>query len=251
VQAFRPAICLKVLGIVTARGGSKGLPGKNLRLLAGKPLIAHTIDTAVESRSFDRVVLTTDDDGIADVARSCGCEVPFMRPRELARDETPHLPVLQHAVKCLRDHERYESDAVMILQPTSPLRRVSDIQESIAVLERSGADSVVSVSEVPAHYNPMRTLRVDGDGVATLFVTGEPVRRRINRRQDMPTAWTMNGAIYLFRTYVLDAPEPSLYGERTAAYVMPPPFGLSIDSLDDWNDVEKALKLREPAPPGE
>lgn len=242
---------MKVLGIVTARGGSKGLPGKNLRLLAGKPLIAHTIDTAVESRSFDRVVLTTDDDEIADVARSCGCEVPFMRPRELARDETPHLPVLQHAVKCLRDLERYEPDAVMILQPTSPLRRVSDIHESIALLERSGADSVVSVSEVPAHYNPMRTLRVDGDGVATLFLTGDPVRRRINRRQDMPTAWTMNGAIYLFRTSVLDGPEPNLYGERTAAYVMPHEFGLSIDSLDDWNDVEKVLRLREPAPSGE
>jgi CMP-N,N'-diacetyllegionaminic acid synthase len=242
---------LKVLGVVTARGGSKGLPGKNLRLLADKPLIAHTIDTARESRAFDRVILTTDDDAIADAARRCGCEVPFMRPAELARDETPHLPVLQHAVQWLRDRERYEPDAVMILQPTSPLRRVSDIRESIALLDRSGADSVVSVSEVPAHHNPMRTLRVDADGFATLFVTGEPVRRRINRRQDMPAAWTMNGAIYLFRTYVLDGPEPSLYGERTAAYVMSHEFGLSIDSLDDWNDVEKALRLREPAPSGE
>lgn len=242
---------MKVLGVVTARGGSKGLPGKNLRLLADKPLIAHTIDTARESRAFDRVILTTDDNGIADAARRCGCDVPFMRPADLARDQTPHLPVLQHAVQWLREHDRYEPDAVMILQPTSPLRRVSDIRESIALLERSGSDSVVSVSEVPAHYNPMRTLRVDPDGAATLFVTGEPVRRRINRRQDMPTAWTMNGAIYLFRTYALDGPEPSLYGERTAAYVMPHEFGLSIDSLADWNDVEKVLRLREPAPSGE
>jgi CMP-N-acetylneuraminic acid synthetase len=242
---------LKVLGVITARGGSKGLPGKNLRPLAGKPLIAHTIDTARESRAFDRVILTTDDDAIAQAGRRCGCEVPFMRPPELARDETPHLPVLQHAVQWLRQHERYEPDAVMILQPTSPLRNETHIRESIALLERSGADSVVSVSEVPAHHNPMRALRVDADGFATLFVTGEPVRRRINRRQDMPTAWAMNGAIYLFRTHALDAPEPSLYGERTAAYVMPLLFGLSIDSLDDWNDVEKALRLREPAPSGE
>jgi CMP-N-acetylneuraminic acid synthetase len=245
---------LKVLGVITARGGSKGLPGKNLRLLAGKPLIAHTIDTARASRAFDRVILTTDDDGIAEVSRRCGCEVPFIRPADLARDETPHLPVMQHALQWLRDHERYEPDAVMILQPTSPLRRVSDIRESIALLDRSGADSVVSVSEVPTHYNPMRTLRLDGDGVATLFVTGEPVRRRINRRQDMPTAWTMNGAIYLFRTFVLDRRrdgEPNLYGERTAAHVMPQEFGISIDSLDDWTAAEHILGLREPAPSGE
>jgi CMP-N,N'-diacetyllegionaminic acid synthase len=238
---------VKVLGVVTARGGSKGLPGKNLRALDGKPLIAHTLDTARESRAFDRVILSTDDEAIADVARRYACEVPFMRPAELARDETPHLPVLQHVVAWLRDHERYEADAVMILQPTSPLRRVADIRESIALLERSGADSVVSVSEVPAHYNPMRTLRVDGNGLATLFVTGEPVRRRINRRQDMPAAWTMNGAIYLFRTPVLDGSggaEPSLYGERTAAYVMPHEFGISIDSLDDWTVVEDTLRLR-------
>jgi len=233
---------MKILGVITARGGSKGLPGKNLRLLAGKPLLAHTIDAARESKAFDRVILSTDDEAIAAAGRTGGCEVPFMRPAELARDETPHLPVLQHAIAWLRDHERYEPDAVMILQPTSPLRRALDIRESIALLERPGADSVVSVSEVPAHYNPMRTLRIDEHGYASLFVTGEPVRRRINRRQDMPAAWTMNGAIYLFRTSVLDGAEPSLYGSRTAAYVMAPELGISIDSLDDWTHAERTLR---------
>jgi len=187
------------------------------------------------------VILSTDDDAIAAAGRARGCDVPFMRPAELARDETPHLPVLQHAVGWLREHEGYAPDAVMILQPTSPLRRAEDIRESIALLERSGADSVVSVSEVPAHYNPMRTLRVDANGMASLLVTGEPVRRRINRRQDMPDAWTMNGAIYLFRTRVLDEAEPSLYGDRTAAYAMPQAFSVSIDSLDDWKEAEQAL----------
>jgi CMP-N-acetylneuraminic acid synthetase len=237
---------VKVLGVVTARGGSKGLPGKNLRPLAGKPLIAHTIDTARDSQAFDRLILSTDDAAIAEAGRGRGCDVPFMRPAEIARDETPHLPVLQHAVGWLRDHERYEPDAVMILQPTSPLRRVQDIRDAIAMLDRTGADSVVSVSEVPAHYNPMRTLRVDDRHLASLFVTGEPVRRRINRRQDMPQAWTMNGAIYLFRTSVLRAAEPSLYGDRTAAYVMPATFGVSIDSLDDWEEVTRILET--PAP---
>ncbi|HXD74822.1 MAG TPA: acylneuraminate cytidylyltransferase family protein [Vicinamibacterales bacterium] len=235
---------MKVLGVVTARGGSKGLPGKNLKPLAGKPLIAHTIDAAAGARAFDRVILSTDDEAIAAAGRAGGCDVPFLRPAELARDETPHLPVLQHAVAWLRDRERYVPDAVMILQPTSPLRRAEDIRASIALLETSGADSVVSVSEVPAHYNPMRTLTVDANGIASLFVGGGPVRRRINRRQDMPPAWTMNGAIYLFRTAVLDGAEPSLYGSRTAAYVMPAEFGISIDSLDDWTDAERFFGTR-------
>jgi CMP-N,N'-diacetyllegionaminic acid synthase len=164
-----------------------------------------------------------------------------VRPADLARDDTPHLPVLQHALTWLDGHQQYRPDAVMILQPTSPLRRPQHIRESIALLERSGADSVVSVSEVPAHYNPMRTLRVDDRGLASLFVTGQPVRRRINRRQDMPAAWTMNGAIYLFRTAVLYDAEPSLYGDRTAAYVMPHADGISIDSLDDWAEAERLL----------
>jgi CMP-N,N'-diacetyllegionaminic acid synthase len=235
---------LKVLGVITARGGSKGLPGKNLKPLAGRPLIAYTIDAARESRALDRVILSTDDEAIAAAGRSCGCDVPFMRPADLARDETPHLPVMQHAVQWLRERDRYEPDAVMILQPTSPLRRAQDIRDSIGLLEKSGADSVVSVSEVPAHFNPMRTLRVEEDGTATLFVSGEPVRRRINRRQDMPAAWTMNGAIYLFRADVIGGREPSLYGNRTAAYVMPPQFAVSIDSLDDWTQAEDALRLR-------
>jgi len=170
-----------------------------------------------------------------------------MRPAELARDETPHLPVLQHAVDWLAQHGGYQPDAVMILQPTSPLRRPQDIRESIALLETSGADSVVSVSAVPDHYNPMRTLRIDGRGLATLLVSGEPVRRRINRRQDMPQAWTMNGAIYLFRTAVLRSSPPSLYGDSTAAYVMPATAGLSIDALDDWEEVERVLETQAPS----
>jgi len=233
---------LKVLGVITARGGSKGIPGKNLKLLAGRPLIAYTVEAARTSGAVDRLVGSTDDPAIAAALRSLGCEVPFMRPAALALDETPHLPVLQHAVEWLRQHEAYDPDAVMILQPTSPLRRPEDIRESIALLERSGADSVVSVSEVPAHYNPMRTLRVGDDDFATLFVTGQPVRTRINRRQDMPPAWTMNGAVYLFRTRLLFGGTPTLYGDRTAACRMPSVFGLSVDDLNDWTHAEHTLE---------
>jgi CMP-N,N'-diacetyllegionaminic acid synthase len=233
---------LKLLGVITARGGSKGIPGKNLKPLAGRPLIAYTIDAARRSAAFDRMILSTDDAAIADYARSLGCDVPFLRPAELALDETPHLPVLQHAVSWLAEHASYHPDAVMILQPTSPLRRPEHIQEAVALLASSGADSVLSVGEVAAHMNPMRMLRVDPDGRAALFVTGEPVRARINRRQDLPRAWVMNGAIYAFQTHVLfDAP-PSLYGNSTVAMPMAEPFGISIDTPHDWEEAEKALR---------
>jgi CMP-N,N'-diacetyllegionaminic acid synthase len=232
---------LRVLGVVTARGGSKVLPGKNLKLLAGKPLIAYTIEAALQSEALDRLILSTDDPAIADVALAFGCEVPFMRPAELARDETPHLPVVEHAARWMAEHEHYRPDAVMTLQPTSPLRLPEDISGSIQLLGRSGADSVLSVSEVPAHAHPMRTLRLDADDNAVLFVNGEPVRRRINRRQDLPPAWVMNGAIYLCLTRVLLSNEPSLYGDRVVAYRMPAERSVSIDDAEDWAAAERAL----------
>jgi CMP-N,N'-diacetyllegionaminic acid synthase len=233
---------VKLLGVITARGGSKGIPGKNLKLLAGKPLIAYSIDAAQRSGVFGRLVVSTDDPSIADTARALGCEVPFMRPADLALDSTPHLPVMIHAVAWLRDREAYTCDAVMILQPTSPFRTPDDIRAAVRLLESSDADSVVGVSAVPPHFNPMRMLAADDRGFATLFVTGEPVRRRAVRRQDLPNAWAINEAIYLFRTALLFDAEPSLYGDRTVVYVMPAERGLAIDDSRDWNAAERAIE---------
>lgn len=232
---------MRVLGIITARGGSKGVPGKNLKLLAGQPLLAYTV-AAARASSLDRVILSTEDEAIAAAGRALGCEVPFMRPAELSRDDTPHLPVIQHAAEWMREHAGYQPDAVMVLQPTSPLRTAADIDAAIALLESSGADAVLSVSEVPAHAHPMRTLRVDHAGRAVLFVTGQPVRQRINRRQDLPDAWVMNGAIYACRTETLSATEPSLYGDAVVAYQMPAERSISIDDLNDWAAAERLLR---------
>ena len=234
---------MKVLGVVTARAGSKGIPGKNTRLLGGKPLIAHTIDAARESEVFDRLILSTDDEQAAAIARAHGCEVPFMRPASLAGDDVPHLPVMQHALTWLRDHDRYVPDWVMILLPTSPLRQPFHVREAVDLGVRSGADSVVSVDELPPHFNPMRAVAIDDQGWARLFVGDLPVRRRPGRRQDMPKAWILNGAVYLFQTRLLFDPiEPSLYGDKVAAYTMTPPYGLNIDDPADWNIVERALE---------
>jgi len=236
-----------VLGIITARGGSKGVPGKNLKLLAGQPLLAYTVEAARASRALDRVILSTEDDAIAAAGRALGCEVPFMRPAELSRDDTPHLPVIQHAAEWMRDQAGYQPDVVMVLQPTSPLRTAADIDAACALLAASGADSVLSVCEVPAHSHPSRTLRVDANGMAVLFATGEPVRRRINRRQDLPEAWVMNGAIYACRTGLLSGPAASLYGDTVVAYRMPVERSISIDDLDDWAAAERELARQHPS----
>ena len=235
---------MKVLGIITARGGSKGIPGKNLKLLAGKPLLAYTVETARRSGALDRVILSTEDEAIATAGRDLGCDVPFMRPLDLAHDDTPHLPVIQHATRWMQERINYHPDAVMVLQPTSPLRTGDDIAAAVDLLGRSGADSVLSVNEIPAHAHPMRALRLDQAGNAVLFVSGEPVRKRINRRQDLPEAWVMNGAIYACRTRVLFAAEPSLYGNRVVAYRMPAARSISIDDLEDWAAAERALADR-------
>ena len=234
----------RVVGVVTARAGSKGIPGKNTKPLAGKPLILYVIEAALASRAFDRVILSTDDDTAAAIAKSSGCDVPFLRPAELAADDTPHLPVMQHALAWLRDRQGYRPDAVMTLLPTAPLCQPAHFRQAIALQQSTGADSVIGVDELPAHYNPMRVVTVDGDGWARLFVGGAPVKRRPGRRQDMPPAWVMNGAIYLFKTECLfDPVEPNLYGDRVAAMVMPPPYGLNLDDPEDWERAERILPV--------
>jgi len=238
---MRRGVTGSLLGVVTARGGSRSIPGKNLKLLRGKPLIAYPIEAARESGAFDRVILSTDDAEIAAAARGLGCEVPFLRPADLARDDTPHLPVMQHAVAWLDEHEQYRPDFVMILQPTAPMLCASHIRGALELLESSGADSVIGVTAVSSHNHPMRMIRIDATGAATLFVTGQPLRRRIGRRQDLPPAWAINGVVYLLRRSVLFAPEPSLYGDRSVAYVMAPDASISIDEPRDWTEAERAL----------
>ena len=130
----------------------------------------------------------------------------------------------------------------MTLLPTAPLCQPAHFRQAIALQQSTGADSVIGVDELPPHFNPMRVVTLDSDGWARLFVGGAPVKRRPGRRQDMPPAWVMNGAIYLFKTQCLfDPVEPNLYGDRVAAMVMPPPYGMNLDDPEDWERVERIL----------
>ena len=224
---------LRVVAIVPARGGSKGVPRKNIRLLAGKPLLAYTAEAALAARRLSRAVLSTDDEEVAETGRRCGLEVPFLRPAELARDNTPMLPVVQHAARWLESTGE-PFDAVCLLQPSSPFRRPEDIDAAIDLLHSTGADSVISVLPVPPHYNPHWVYLLDGRGSLRLS-TGEA--SPIPRRQDLPPAFFRDGSIYLTRRDTL-MDGNSLYGSRTVGYSMDPATAVNIDGPEDWAYAE-------------
>jgi CMP-N,N'-diacetyllegionaminic acid synthase len=226
-----------VLGIIPARGGSKGIPNKNLVPLCGRPLLAYTADAVKGSARLTRTVVSTDDPRIAECATSLGLEVPFMRPSSLAGDGVPMLPVLQHAVAAL-ESEGFTADIVVLLQPTSPLRRGEHIDAAVAWLERAGGDSVVSVVEVPHQFNPTSLLRVE-DGLLKPFLEAPTA----TRRQDKPRLYARNGpAVVAVKASVLK--EGSLYGAQTWPLGMTPEDSLDIDTLWDLRLVEWVLSTR-------
>jgi len=227
----------KVLGIITARGGSKGIPGKNIKSLLGKPLISYTIEEAKKSGVFDRLILSTDSEEIAEVAKKYNCEVPFIRPVELAEDQVSHLPVIQHAVTWLKNKENYYPDYIMILQPTSPLRRDFHIKEAVDLLLRNDADSVLSVVET----NNKQILNLDNSGFLKLC-NGDPIYKRIDRRQFLPKSYISAGLIYLFKTDLLFSENPNFYGESTLPYIIDNKYVADIDNLGDWKEAEEKLK---------
>ncbi len=227
---------IRVLGLVPARGVSTGIPRKHLRLLAGKPLLAYTADAAQGSKRIDRVLLSTDDPEIAELGRRCGLYSPFLRPANLARDDTPMFPVVLHALNWLQEQgERY--DAVCLLQPTSPLRRSEDIDACIDLCEKRGADCVLSVLPVPARYNPHWAYFLDEDGfMHHALGGGEPVPRR----QELPQAYHREGSIYVSRAEVIRG-QGNLYGHRVLPYPMPPARSVNLDEESDWRQAERLL----------
>lgn len=223
---------MRFLGLIPARGGSKGIHRKNLALVAGKPLIAWTIEAALASRALDRVIVSTDDKEIADVSKELGAEVPFIRPAELATDDAPSLAVARHALDEL-SADNYWADSLALLQPTSPLRTAEDIVGGCQVMADTGADSVVAVKRLRDH--PLLAVEVDGHG--RLFHTGD---RTPNRRQDMPALYTPNGALYLVRSELLRTAR-GWYGENCFAFIMDEASSLDVDT--DWDLILASLIL--------
>lgn len=230
---------MNIVGIVPARGGSKGVPRKNIVQVGGRPLIAWTIEAAVEADCFSRVIVTTDCEETAEIALQWGAEVPFLRPSELAQDQTSGVDPIIHCLDWMEGHEKCIPDAVMLLQPTSPLRTSGDILNAIKVFQSKRGDSVIACREVRDH--PYWTKRIMSDGRAEDFIPDG--LKAFPTRQQLPPLYMVNGAIYVFRREVV-LKNRSFYGEKNYAYIMPAERSWDIDSPSDLKICEFLLESR-------
>lgn len=228
---------MNVVAVITARGGSTGLPRKNLLPLAGKPLVAHSIITAQEARLVCRVIVSTDDEEITQVAREWGAEVPFVRPPELSGADSAHMDVMLHVLDWLESHKAMP-DAVLLLQPTTPLRLAQDLDGAIQLMERTRCPAVVGVT--PAAIHPWLVYHMDEGGRLAGYIDH---KLRYPRRQDLPHAYQLNGALYLNQCASLRETQmfqpPGTYG-----WLMPEERSVDIDTLNDFALAENIMAGR-------
>ncbi|MEC3907346.1 acylneuraminate cytidylyltransferase family protein [Tamlana sp. 2201CG12-4] len=230
---------MKILGLIPARGGSKSIPKKNIKILNGKPLIQYTVEAASDSKKLERFILSSDDEAIIKVAKQLNVEVPFVRPKHLAEDTSPTLGVIQHALR-FYEEQHIHFDAVCLLQVTSPFKTGAFIDKAIEKFITSGCDALVSVQKVPDEYNPHWTFKETIDGHLKL-VTGE--EHIIPRRQDLPEIYHRDGLIYITKTNVL-LEQNSLYGSKLTYIKSPSDYTINIDTIEDWKQAELFLKSK-------
>jgi CMP-N,N'-diacetyllegionaminic acid synthase len=227
---------LKVLSIITARSGSKGIPGKNIKLLGNHPLISYSIISALESDLISKVIVSTDSEEIAEIAIKYGADVPYNRPSELAQDSTPTLPVVQDVLNYFKK-QRQEFDAVCLLQPTSPFRPSGFVNECIQNFITSDADSFISVLKVPHEYNPHWAFEPDSENLLKI-ATGET--NIIPRRQELPIAYYRDGSVYITKTDFIEN-KNKLVGGKIAFLESNPDFYCNLDELSDWVKAEQMM----------
>ena len=225
---------MRILGLIPARGGSKGVPKKNIKLLGKKPLIEYTINDAKNSKLLTEIVVSTDDGEIAIESELAGCKPPFIRPTHLAQDTSSSLEVVQHAL-AFYEKQNVFFDAVCLLQPTNPFRATGFIDKAIEKFINSKADSLVSVLPVPHEYNPHWTFEEE-TGLLKI-ATGE--EQIITRRQDLPNTFHRDGCIYITKADVIK--NGSLYGKSIAYIKSDPELYVNIDTMQDWKKAEEML----------
>jgi N-acylneuraminate cytidylyltransferase/CMP-N,N'-diacetyllegionaminic acid synthase len=224
-----------MIAIIPARGGSKGLPGKNVRPLNGKPLIAYAIEEALKTKHIDRVIISTDDEEIAKVAVQYGAELPFMRPSELASDTAMAIDNYIYTIERLENEGGKSIDSFVVLQPTSPLRIAADIDGAIEMFEQNKADSVISYCQ-EAHPVTWHKYLDNQGRFVDIFDAN------IKNRQDNRVSYYPNGAVYVFRTSMIR--ERKYYTDKSYAYVMPRTRSVDIDFIEDFEYAEFLLKRR-------
>jgi len=230
---------MKILVTICARQGSKRVKNKNIREIAGKPLIAHTIETAKEWGKADKIIVSTDSEEIAEISRTYGAEVPFLRPENLSSDTAPKLPVIKHAVKYLKDVQGEEFDLVVDLDPTSPLRTIGDIENAYNIMVKEEPLNLFSVTL--ARKNPyFNMVELDHEGFAHL---SKSLKNPIFRMQDTPLVYEMNASIYIYWNKNLPKMD-KVITDQSLVYVMPPERSIDIDSESDFKMAEWFMKQK-------
>lgn len=235
---------MEVLAIIQARGGSKSVPRKNIKLFAGKPLLAWTIEAAKQAGSVTRVIVSTEDEEIASIARQYGAEVPFMRPLELASDQAKSIGLLIHALEWLKENEGYEPDLVVQLKPTNPLRRSEHIDSAVGkFIANPGYDSLMTVTRSPAH--PLKTWAFHGDEIKP-FVSEEVsgIREATKQpRQSLPEAYVQNSCVYVIHPKTILEKRSSM-GDRVLGMELPREDSINIDDMLDLDIAELIMHKR-------
>jgi len=230
----------KILGLIPARGGSKGVPGKNIKLLFGKPLIVYTIEAAKKSAYLDRLIVSTDSPEIARIAKESGAEVPFIRPAELANDTSKAIGVLKHALEFMETLDKTKYPLITYLEPPSPLRIAGDIDACIELFANGDGDSAVSVQEAN-QFHPILMKKIE-NGLLKPIWKEEP--EGTPRQHFSPKAYMRNGAVYVFRRENIMA--SLMYGKKIIPYVMPLERSVCIDDMMDWYVAEAWMKYNKP-----
>lgn len=229
-----------MIALIPARGGSKGVPHKNIRDLCGKPLIAYTIETALAAKTIDRVVITTEDPEIAEVARKYGAEVPFLRPAELAQDHSMAQDAYLHAADYLREHDNEDMSTFMVLLATVPFRTAEQIDDAVHVWEKEGAETLVSVKKVETPV----TWLFKRDNRSRIVNAGFDAEHYSGNRQENNTYYVPNGAIYILNYALLKA-KKTYFSNNTIGYLMSEEDSIDIDTIDDFEYAEyKMRKLK-------
>lgn len=233
---------LNTVVVIPARGGSEEIKNKNIRDFAGKPLIAWTIELALAVRNVSRVIVSTDSKEIAEVAIRFGAEAPFIRPGEISLSSTPIEPVLAHAYEWLRDNNSYNADAIVLLFPTNPLRRIAHVEECIDWFYLNKVDSVFTVNESPAHYTPFWTI-VKGSNGRIEYYGGKDIRLGYSRRQDFPIkCYAKNDLVFVLKPENLYQLTPSLFGDNNDIIVTKRIYDGDINDIDDWDSTLARFK---------
>lgn len=228
---------MKILGLIPARGGSKGIPRKNIRPLKGKPLIYFTIDAALASKYLDRIIVSTDSEEIAQIARKANAEVPFIRPTDLAQDTTPMYDVIVHTIREM-EKNNWMPDILVLLQPTSPFRTVAHIDEAIEVFQKSSASCLISVKRAKENPHWMKSIK---NGFLQPFLEDKPF---IDSRQALPEIYYPNGAIFIWKTnYLLSSTQQ--FPEDSVPYEMDEITSIDLDDPVDWQYAEFLMSIKD------